>query len=222
MRRSRSLGAGLVAVALGLGTQRLGGAGVVARLVADGLGVPRPFVGGGGLPLRLLGALAGVVGLGAGVAGLLAGARGVGRRRLGVVAGLVAFGLRRRDLGGGLRADLGELPLHTHRGQLGVQRLGQRLDDLVEPVDRLPGAGHLPGQTGGVAVPHPAVAGGPLAGAVVVAAVAKRSARADTLRDRPSTVGAGAGFGGAGLGVHRGRSLVPGGQLVARAVASRV
>ncbi|WP_216592334.1 hypothetical protein [Verrucosispora sioxanthis] len=109
---------------------------------------------------------------------------------------LVAFGLRRRDLAGGLRTQLGQLPLHPGRRQLGVQRLGQGGHDLVEPVHRLPGPGHLPGQARGVAVPHPAVTGGPLAGTVVVPAVPERAARAGPLRHIAPTVGAGAGVGG--------------------------
>ncbi len=124
--------------------------------------------------------------------------RGLGAGGLGLLPFLVAFGVGRCRLRRGLRPHGGDLPFHPGRAELGVQRVGQRRGGQLQPLDQLPGAGHLAAQAGGVALAHPAVAGGPAAGPVVVAAVPEGPAGAVALRYRPSTVDAGADLGGGG------------------------
>src|SRR5205807_1077242 len=102
---------------------------------------------------------------------------GPGLGLFGVAAGVVAFGLGGGQVAGGLGADLRDLPFHAGGAQLGVQRLGQRLGDRLQPVDQLPRPGQLPGQARRGAAPHPDVAGGALALAVVVPAVPERPPR---------------------------------------------
>ncbi len=103
---------GRVAVAFGLHPQRLRGTRLGARGVAGVLGRGDPLGGGG---LRPFGAVGGGVAVGVRGAGLLPVTGRRGGRVLGLTAGLVAFGVRGGDLRRRLRAQLGELPLHTGR-----------------------------------------------------------------------------------------------------------
>ena len=113
---------------------------------------------------------------------------------IGIATGFIAVGVGGGHLFGGLGAYVGELTFDAGGGHLRVERLGQRAHQLVEPVDGLPGAGHLTGQARGGTVPHPHIAGSTLAFAVIVAAVAERTPRRGALRNRPAAVRAGPGL----------------------------
>jgi len=82
----------------------------------------------------------------------------LGVELLGLSARFVAFGVRRRDLGRGVRSHCGQLAFDPGGGELGMQRLCQRLHNPVEPVHYLEGLCHLAGESGHAPLPHPRVA----------------------------------------------------------------
>jgi hypothetical protein len=103
---------------------------------------------------------------------------------------LVALHVRGGDLGGGLRAYFGQAPLQPRRRDLGVECIDQRLDDLLESLSYLVGPGDLTAQPRRRSLAQPGVAGLPLAGAVVVAAIPERPSGRLSLRYRSAAVGA--------------------------------
>ena len=97
--------------------------------------------------------------------------------------------------GGRLGPRLGQPALDARHAESPGQGDRQQLGDVLEPLDHVPGAGHLAGEPGRVLVAAAPLGGGVRAGSAVVRAVADDRRGVAGLRDRPAAVGTGAGAG---------------------------